>query len=79
MSDPETRVRRLIKLVPGMDWEDILAIGLRFLRSRLDVDDMYLTKHPNGVSINMTIEDPEKINEAVEFWENNISTGEDND
>ena len=71
------RAQRLIKRIPGVDWEDIIAIGIKLLNEELSVEEMYLEEHPNGVSINMKLEDEESKEKAVEFWSQNM--GENND
>lgn len=72
MADPEKRVKQIIRAVPGMDWEDFISLGLRLLNKELNVDDMYMETHKNGVSIHMRLEDRESVEKAKAFWEENM-------
>lgn len=61
---------QLLSAVP-VSWEKALGLGLDFLFSKMDVDEVYLEEHPNGVSLRMRV-DEEGIETVKEFWEGHV-------
>lgn len=63
MSD---RFEKYVSMLP-VEWERLVAMGVKYLTNELEAERVTLMKHENGVSIAIATDDENK-QKAIEFW-----------
>ncbi len=68
--DAMSRIEKVISLTP-YSWQEIVAMGVKYLADELDSDGVKFTVVSNGVRISIKC-DEENQKEAEEFWRNHV-------